>query len=85
MKIIGNELKDHIKDYLITNKTDPTAMIDMKWVVRATKKIFVDELLIHTYVNQTKAASMAGMDRVTLRRIYNSKDECNKSFVDKSD
>ena len=77
MKIIGNELKNHIKDYLITNQTDPTAIIDMRWVVRATKKIFVDELLMHTHGNQTKAASIAGMNRGTLRSIYNSKDECN--------
>jgi Fis family transcriptional regulator len=77
MKIIGNELKNHIKDYLITNQTDPTAIIDMRWVVRATKKIFVDELLMHTHGNQTKAASIAGINRGTLRSIYNSKDECN--------
>lgn len=77
MKIISNELKNHIKDYLTTNQTDPTTMIDMKWVVRATSKIFVDELLIHTHGNQTKAASIAGMNRGTLRSIYNSKDECN--------
>ena len=77
MKIIGNELKNHIKDYLITNQTDPTAIIDMRWVVRATKKIFVDELLMHTHGNQTKAANIAGMNRGTLRSIYNSKDECN--------
>ncbi len=77
MKIIGNELKNHIKDYLITNQTDPTEIIDMRWVVRATKKIFVDELLIYTHGNQTKAASIAGMNRGTLRSIYNSKDECN--------
>ena len=74
MKIIGNELKNQIKDYLITNQT---AIIDMRWVVRATKKIFVDELLMHTHGNQTKAASIAGMNRGTLRSIYNSKDECN--------
>jgi Fis family transcriptional regulator len=77
MKIIGNELKNHIKDYLITNQTDPTAIIDMRWVVRATKKIFVDELLMHTHGNQTKATSIAGMNRGTLRSIYNSKDGCN--------
>ncbi len=77
MKIIGNELKNHIKDYLITNQTDPTVIIDMRWVVRATKKIFVDELLMHTHGNQTKAASITRMNRGTLRSIYNSKDECN--------
>ncbi|MFA1563289.1 helix-turn-helix domain-containing protein [Aliivibrio fischeri] len=75
MKSIDNELKNHIKDYLIANQKEPTSVIDMKWVIRATKKIFVDELLIYTRGNQTKAASMAGINRNTLRSIYNSKDE----------
>ncbi|GEK15382.1 hypothetical protein [Aliivibrio fischeri] len=76
MKIISNELKKHIKDYLVANQTDPMLIVDMKWVMRATKNIFVDELLMHTRGNQTKAAGIAGMNRGTLRTIYNSKDAC---------
>ena len=76
MKIISNELKTHIKDYLVANQTDPMLIVDMKWVIRATKNIFVDELLMHTRGNQTKAADIAGMNRGTLRKIYNSKDAC---------
>ena len=76
MKIIRNELKTQIKDYLVANQTDPMLIVDMGWVIRATKNIFVDELLIHTHGNQTKAAYIAGMNRGTLLKIYNSKDAC---------
>nr|WP_014343635.1 helix-turn-helix domain-containing protein [Aliivibrio fischeri]AEY78221.1 hypothetical protein [Aliivibrio fischeri] len=76
MKIISNELKKHIKDYLVAHQTDPMLIVDMKWVMRATKSILIDELLMHTRGNQTKAARIAGINRGTLRSIYsNTTDE----------
>ncbi|MCG6459297.1 hypothetical protein K6U44_02300, partial [Vibrio parahaemolyticus] len=34
------------------------------------KRAIVEEVLIHTYGNQTRAAAILGMNRETLRRLY---------------
>ncbi|MBE3757301.1 hypothetical protein HJ201_23925 [Vibrio parahaemolyticus] len=43
---------------------------DLTQLLPELKRAIVEEVLIHTYGNQTRAAAILGMNRETLRRLY---------------
>ncbi len=43
---------------------------DLTQLLPELKRAIVEEVLIHTYGNQTRAAAIVGMNRETLRRLY---------------
>ncbi|WCM68843.1 hypothetical protein K0819_24910 (plasmid) [Vibrio parahaemolyticus] len=43
---------------------------DLTQLLPELKRAIVEEVLIHTYGNQTRAATILGMNRETLRRLY---------------
>ena len=43
---------------------------DLMQLLPELKRAIVEEVLIHTYGNQTRAAAILGINRETLRRLY---------------
>ncbi|MDG3424516.1 helix-turn-helix domain-containing protein [Vibrio parahaemolyticus] len=43
---------------------------DLTQLLPELKRAIVEEVLIHTYGNQTRAAAILGINRETLRRLY---------------
>lgn len=65
---------------LLAINADDSTQPDLSNILTEVKVALIEAILLHTRGNQKQASKMLGINRATLRKIYDQRIE-NKSFL----